>query len=224
MASRARQRTANIGAPVRGSDIAADALRYVGQGYTYGGRGDHPGDWDCSSFVSYVLGRDLGLSLPGGGTYGDPGYPPNVHGPVVMSYATWAGAVTLPDGLAPSAGDLCVFAGLGPLGHIGIALDGTHMVSALNHTDGVQRTGIVGNGPAGARLLYRRITGLRAGTVPAGSQVPGSLSSATAGGLLLLAAPLLAGGVVTVLLTVGALVIAGAGAGAVFAVRRAREA
>lgn len=153
--------------PLTGWDIAKAGLAYQGEGYTFGGRADRPGDWDCSSFISYVLGHDLGLVLPGGGRYGDPGYPPNAHGPVVVSYYGWAGATQLPAGQLPAAGDLCVWNGLGPLGHIGIATGAGHMVSALNHHSGTVQTPITGYGPGGAPLTFHRLNG--AGQVPGGS-------------------------------------------------------
>ena len=143
-------------APVTGGRIAQDAGRWIGRGYVYGGPASSPGDWDCSSFVSYVLGHDLGMGLPGG-QWGAPGMPPAAHGPVVTSYATWGGARTVG---RPAAGDLCIWVGSGPGGHIGIAVSDSEMVSALNPTDGTQRTPIAGTGPAGAPLIYRRLTGL----------------------------------------------------------------
>jgi hypothetical protein len=150
---------------IPGSVIAASALRYVGKGYTYGGNASAPGDWDCSSFVSYVLGHDLRLALPGG-KWGDPGYPPNAHGPVVLDYASWPGAITVN---APVAGDLCVWAGAGPNGHIGIAVNSSEMVSALNSQQGTVRTPIAGYGPSGVALTYRRLINAVAGTMPVSS-------------------------------------------------------
>jgi|SRR6185437_4183751 len=146
--------------PARGT-ISGDALKYKGLPYVYGGRADRPGDWDCSSFVSYVLGHDLGLRLPGGGRYGDPGYPPNSHGPVVTSYATWSGASAV---RVPRAGDLCCFVGSGTSGHIGIAISATHMISALDTAQGTLVTPIKGYGPPGAPLVYRRVKGAAGGT------------------------------------------------------------
>lgn len=146
-----------------GGVIAATAQKYTGVGYTYGGNASTPGDWDCSSFVSYVLGHDLGLTLPGGGGFGSPGYPPGAHGPVVVDYANWPGA---PPVGVPQAGDLCVWPGIGTAGHIGIAISDTEMVSALNHTKGTVRTQIQGMGPPGVPLVYRRVSGV-AGVVPA---------------------------------------------------------
>lgn len=148
---------------VTGDQIAADALRWAGQGYIYGGPAARPGNWDCSSFISYVLGRDLGLALPGG-KWGAPGFPPNAHGPVVESYASWRGAVTVN---APARGDLVCFVGQGVNGHIGIVLGTDQMVSALDSTDGTKVTPINGYGPPGAPIVYRRILGAAAGSAAA---------------------------------------------------------
>lgn len=149
---------------VTGAQIAADAARYIGASYTFGGNASKIGDWDCSlpsSFVSYVLGHDLGLALPGG-NWGDAGFPPNSHGPLVTSFSSWSGATTIPG--PPSPGDLCIWVGSGSSGHIGIAQSATTMVSALNTQYGTISSGIVGWGPAGAPLIYRRVDGVPAGT------------------------------------------------------------
>jgi hypothetical protein len=115
--------------------------------------------------VSYVLGHDFNLALPGNGRFGEAGYPPHAHGPVVVDYANWQGARTIPG--PPQAGDLCCFVGLGASGHIGIALAANQMVSALDSIDGTIVSPIQGYGPYGAPLIYRRISG-----VPAGPGVP----------------------------------------------------
>jgi cell wall-associated NlpC family hydrolase len=206
-----------------GADIAQDALKYAGQRYTYGGPADRPGDWDCSSFVSYVLGHDLGMVLPGGGRYGSPAYPPHAHGPVVLSYAGWAGATTLPAGMAPAAGDLCVWAGAGPLGHIGIALDGTHMISALDTQYGTLVTPIAGNGPAGVTVQYRRINGA-AQTATLG--LVGDGTSTTGAGYAALAGSVIAAGVLPLafagaILGIAAVVGVGLAAVTVWALSRA---
>jgi len=206
-----------------GAEIASAALRYAGLGYVYGGTASRPGDWDCSSFVSYVLGHDLGLQLPGGGTFGDPGYPPASHGPVVLSYAGWKGATTLGANEPASAGDMCIWAGAGPLGHIGIATGATHMISALDTTDGTVHTPIAGYGPAGARFMVRRINGV--GQQPAGGGGGGGAGSVLGGAGAILAGAL-AGGAVTIGLLgaalLGALLLGSAAAAAlVFAMRNA---
>jgi len=192
---------------ITGPVIAKDAARYIGQGYVYGGNASRVGDWDCASFVSYVLGHDLRLALPGG-RWGGPNMPPADHGPVVTDYASWNGATTV--GI-PQAGDLCCWVGVGTQGHIGIAVSGSEMVSALNPQLGVQRTAIVGTGPAQSPLIYRRVAGIRAGaaliTAPAG----GAARPPVAALLLAVLAPLIVVGAVaagaTVLLVGGAWVV-----------------
>lgn len=105
-----------------GSAIANDALKYQGEGYVWGGPADVPGDWDCSSFTSYVLGHDLGMALPGGGKYGDPGYPPHTHGPTTNSYLLFGQPVNLG---SEKPGDLLV-----STEHMGICIGGGGMISA----------------------------------------------------------------------------------------------
>lgn len=193
---------------VTGDQIAADALQYQGQGYVYGGSAAHPGDWDCSSFVSYVLGHDLGLSLPGG-KWGGSGMPPGSHGPVVESYASWRGAITVQ---TPTRGDLVCFVGVGASGHIGIVLGVNQMVSALDSSQGTLVTPITGYGPPGAPIVYRRVTAAAAGSVLSGGGATGGADPR--GGL--------AGALLTVLLvggTAGAVIVAAAvlGTGAVLA-------
>lgn len=140
-----------------GSAIAADGRRYAGAGYVYGGTGARPGDWDCSSFASYVLGHDLGMGLPGG-SWAQVTSNGTVHGPVVMSYVTWSGADPVPAG-QEQPGDLACFAGLGTGGHMGIVLGPNLMVSALDSSQGTLISPIQGYGPAGAPLVYRRVKG-----------------------------------------------------------------
>jgi hypothetical protein len=189
---------------VTGTQIAQDALRYVGLGYVYGGDASSPGVWDCSSFVSYVLGHDLGLGLPGG-NFGEPGFPPNSHGPVVVSYADWNGAQTV---TAPAVGDLVCFVGLGASGHIGIVLGRNEMVSALDTSQGTCRTPIQGYGPYGAPIVYRRILGLPPGPgIPGHPGSPGGYGGTTQAVVI----ALLAVGALAGLVLVGA-VLASAGA------------
>lgn len=70
---------------VTGTEIAAKALKYIGSSYVFGGKADRVGNWDCSSFVSFILGHDLGYKLPGG-KWGDSGFPPHAHGPTTVQY------------------------------------------------------------------------------------------------------------------------------------------
>ena len=183
--------------PVSGDQVAADALRWAGEGYVYGGTAAHPGGWDCSSFVSWVLGHDLRLSLPGG-KWGAPGFPPGSHGPTVESYAGWRGAITVaPPG---ARGDLVCFVGQGTSGHIGIVLGPNEMMSALNSAKGTIKTAIYGEGPPGAPIVYRRVLGTLAGTAVSGAAggQPGSLQAAGEALLLVagMAGVILAGAVV----------------------------
>ena len=155
-----------------GDQIAADALRYEGHAYVYG-------DWDCSGFVNHVLGQDLRVTLPGG-VRGYRGPPP--HGPVVSDYATWAGAITVG---SPARGDLAVWPGDGPDGHIGIVLGPDEMISALDQASGTVVTPVHGYGPPGVDVVYRRVLSSLAGTALGGSSgQPGGLRAAAEAVLL----------------------------------------
>lgn len=132
-----------------GPNIANDALRYVGAGYVWGGNASRVGDWDCSSFVSYVLGHDLGLTLPGGGRWGQPGYPPNVHGPTTLNYMLFGTGISQSQ---VRAGDLIV-----STVHMGIATSSSTMVSAESEYTGTG-TGSFPAGFPGGPPIYRRIT------------------------------------------------------------------
>jgi hypothetical protein len=204
------------GPTVTGTEIAQDALQYVGRGYVYGGDASSPGVWDCSSFVSYVLGHDLGLGLPGG-RWGEPGFPPTSHGPVVVSYADWTGAQTV---TAPAVGDLVCFVGLGASGHIGIVLGPNEMVSALDTAQGTCRTPIQGYGPYGAPIVYRRILGLPPGPgIPGHPTGPGGPGSATQAAVI----ALLTVGALAGLVLVGAVLAGGGGAvGLAYLINKAR--
>lgn len=181
---------------VTGDQIASDALRYRGRGYVFGGTARAPGDWDCSSFVSYVLGHDLHLALPGG-KWGGAGEPPGSHGPVVLSYSSWSGASPVS---SPARGDLVCWPGAGADGHIGIVLGPNQMVSALDSSQGTLVTPIQGYGPPGITPVYRRVKGVSAGTatgpVPAGGGPAGTGQAASAAGLALLIVMAMAGAVV----------------------------
>lgn len=105
--------------------IAADALKYQGAGYQFGGRADEVGHWDCSSFVFYVLAHDMGLSVLGG-AWGAPGYPPNAHGPTAVQFKLYGTAVA-----TPSAGDIVAWNT-----HCGIALDANRIIAARTPAEG----------------------------------------------------------------------------------------
>ena len=140
---------------------ATDLLRYAGKvPYVWGGA-DPVSGWDCSGAVNWVLGHDLGMTLPGG----IKGFDGSYHGPVVLDYAAWGGAVTV---ASPVAGDLCIWAGSGADGHIGIAISPQRMVAALDPALGTAVTPIQGAGPGGVQVMFRRVTGAPGGGVWAG--------------------------------------------------------
>lgn len=152
--------------------ITAAALQYVGKWtYVFGGIPDPPITLvgDCSSFVTTVLSEaDTNITLPGGGHWGQPGYPPLSHGPDVADYIAWDGAEDVTY-LTARPGDLVLW---GPNGHIGIYLGPNSMVSALNPSLGVRKGTIFGAGPGGGSPTnYRRVRGVDGGT---GSEVPGA--------------------------------------------------
>lgn len=130
-----------------GSAIANDALKYEGLGYVYGGNASSPGDWDCSSFTSYVLGHDLGMALPGG-KWGEPGFPPNAHGPTTNDYLLFGTPVNYG---SEQPGDLLV-----TTVHMGICIGGGGMISAQDPQLG---TGIsaYGSGFPGGQPFVRRV-------------------------------------------------------------------
>jgi cell wall-associated NlpC family hydrolase len=149
-----------------GNAISADAMRYVGQGYVWGGRADRPGDWDCSSFASYVLGHDLGLALPGG-KWGDPGFPPASHGPTTLNYLLFGQPVNLGDA---QPGDLVV-----STVHMGIVIGGGKMISAQDPQLGTGVAGYLSGFPGGTPHV-RRVSASTGTT-----QAPGATTAAGRG-------------------------------------------
>lgn len=121
--------------PGPNAQIAQDALKYVGAGYVFGGNASSPGHWDCSSFVSYVLGHDFNLALPGG-HWGDPGFPPHSHGPTTQTYLLYGSQISRTD---LSAGDLVVWNT-----HMGIAISNSEIVAARTTSTGTGTSGIDG--------------------------------------------------------------------------------
>lgn len=139
-------------APGSTSAIAQDALKYVGAGYVFGGNASQVGHWDCSSFVSYVLGHDLGLPLPGG-RWGDPGFPPHAHGPTTSNYLLWGTALNRNQ---VQAGDLVVW----PT-HMGIALSQTEIVAARTTASGTGTSQIdATSNSINESPHFRRVTGI----------------------------------------------------------------
>lgn len=131
--------------------LAGLAETGAGHAYKYGGapgkNAENP--WDCSSFVNYMVGVRMGRAIPGyrAGTYDG-----SVHGPATTQWGVWPG-LGHGDRASVQAGDIIVW-----VGHMGIAIDNTHMISALNPKEGTKVTPIdgYGNGPL---LAYGRLNG-----------------------------------------------------------------
>ena len=143
----AQSASAITGGSAEGQQIATKALSYAGHAYVYGGAPgpDGNGGWDCSSFVSYILYVQFGINIPGGQ------WNPSTHGPTAADYLGWSGAETIPAN-SVGAGDLCVWET-----HIGIAINNTQMISALNPQLGTAVTGIQQGGPQGESLTCRQL-------------------------------------------------------------------
>ena len=152
-----------------GSAIAQDALQYQGHKYLYGGPSNVNGGWDCSSFVSWVLGHDLGLQIPGG-SWSKVTNNGGSHGPTTLSYLAWSGASTVGHSASDAqAGDLCVWQS-----HMGIAIGGGRMISALNPSLGTEVTTISGGAPFGELLFVRRLSAAGSPAAQQGKTLIGS--------------------------------------------------
>ena len=129
------------------SSIANDALRYQGAGYVWGGApAQGIGNWDCSSFVNWVVGHDLGMAIPG---YGAGSYAGTSHGPTTILWFSWNGARTISRGQC-QAGDLVCF-----VTHMGIAVSGSQFISAEDPARGTRVDAI--DGFMAEPMLIRRL-------------------------------------------------------------------
>jgi cell wall-associated NlpC family hydrolase len=107
-----------------GAQIAQDALSYAGHCYGFGGAPGTSGTgcWDCSSFVNWVVGHDMGLAIP---FYKAGGYDGSAHGPPTGAWLAWTGCTTVQaNGVSQAqAGDIVV-----GVTHMGIyTSDGDYM-------------------------------------------------------------------------------------------------
>ena len=145
--------------PASDSAIANDAMKYQGHCYQFGGAPgpDGTGCWDCSSFVNWVLGHDLGLAIPG---YKPGTYNGQSHGPATTQYLVFGSAVSA---ASVQAGDLVV-----GITHMGIATGGGNYISAHDPAEGTSVSPI--SSFPDPVIFYRRIT-----AVP---DVPGLLQGA----------------------------------------------
>jgi cell wall-associated NlpC family hydrolase len=148
------------------SAIANDALGYTGHVYVYGGPSNVNGGWDCSSFVSWVLGHDLNMDIPGG-TWAAVTSSGRSHGPIVAQYVVWGGATGVSKADV-QAGDLILYP---PDTHMGIAVSATEFISAEQPSTG---TGVApmsdGPGPWIARRCTAAAASGGAPPTPGGTQ------------------------------------------------------
>jgi cell wall-associated NlpC family hydrolase len=129
-----------------GSSIVDDARKYLGVRYNWAHANPNTG-WDCSGFVNWVLGHDLGMTLP----MGVKNFSGNSHGPVAANYFVWTQATTVPRTQA-TPGDLACW----PT-HIGIVSGPNSMVNAYSTGRPTAETPIDGWGPSGEPLRIRRL-------------------------------------------------------------------
>ena len=128
-----------------GAAIANDAMQYQGHCYLYGGAPgvNGKGCWDCSSFVNWVLGHDLGLDIPG-----STGYSGANHGANTLAYLVWGGVTSI-SRASVAAGDLLVWQT-----HMGIAINNAQMISAQDPIAGTGISGIDATTKYLAEILF----------------------------------------------------------------------
>jgi cell wall-associated NlpC family hydrolase len=138
-----------------GDAIASDALKYQRHCYHYGGAPglDGSGCWDCSSFVNWVVGHDMGMAIPGKAAGA---YDGSSHGPNTLLWLAWIGTgVTRVAKAQAQAGDIFCWQT-----HMGIALGPDSMISAQG-PDGtpstVVATGNISNFMPGEVLFVLRL-------------------------------------------------------------------
>lgn len=119
------------GGSATGQQIATDALAYQGHCYSFGGAPGTSGTgcWDCSSYVNWVIGHDLGLAIPG---IPAGGYDGSSHGPPTGAWLLWGGVTRIPKAQA-QAGDIFCWET-----HMGIATGPDSMISAEDPANGTR--------------------------------------------------------------------------------------
>ena len=100
-----------------GGDVVADAEKWNGHRYVWGGGANPTTGWDCSSFVNYIVGHDFKLNLPGGGSWAQETQGGVAHGPVVAQYNDWNYGHAVPWSNAKK-GDLALENNAGHIGFI----------------------------------------------------------------------------------------------------------
>lgn len=124
------------GASASGSQILSAAMKYNGHKYVFGGASNPTDGWDCSSFVSYVLGHDLNMKLPGNETWAQATNNGASHGPVADAFGNTPGFSKVGGSpLNSLPGDLLVWTG-----HVGFSTGNGGMFSAFTTKDGTTST------------------------------------------------------------------------------------
>jgi tape measure domain-containing protein len=130
-----------------GASMVADAIKYNGHRYVWGGGANPQTGWDCSSFASFMLGTH-GFRLPGGFKA-----PSSAHGPTTLSYLNGYGT-HVPWPGAP--GDLYVNSH-----HMGIVVGKGRGFAARSTATGTGYQGV----PAGAYTIVMPPGGLGSAAV-----------------------------------------------------------
>jgi cell wall-associated NlpC family hydrolase len=144
--------TGTVAANPDGSAIVSDALTYVGHAYKFGGAPgiSGTGPWDCSSAVNWVIGHDMGMSIPG---YPDGTYNGVTHGPATGAWLLFGTAVPA---ASAQGGDILVGAT-----HMGIVTGPGEYWSAHDPAEGTTVAPI--SGFPDPLMFYRRLTGVPGG-------------------------------------------------------------
>lgn len=128
--------TPAAGGTANGQQILGAAMKYNGHPYHFGAPSNPQDGWDCSSFVSYVLGHDLGMQLPGNQTWSKATDNGKIHGPVADEFTRTPGFKKVSSNPKNSQpGDLLVWTG-----HVGFATGNGGMFSAYDTQKGTLAT------------------------------------------------------------------------------------
>jgi hypothetical protein len=167
-----------------GGAILADAEKYSGHKYVWGGPSNPQTGWDCSSFVSYILGHDFGMTLPGGQSWAKETGSGSEHGPVASAYLSMPGAKNEGHNAAKiQKGDLLVWPG-----HVGFGAGPGKMFSAYDTASGTVPSPAQAAGVMTIMRLLGAVgtaaaTGASASGSSAGSSGSAVSSSGSSGGI-----------------------------------------
>jgi len=133
--------------------VAEYAIDSIGHAYEWGGAPgpEFTAPWDCSSAVNSWWGGMAGQAIPG---YGPGEYDGTEHGPSTLGWLGWidTGVYELARSQVGPGDIICWQT------HMGVAVDGSDMVSALDPSQGTQRTLIDGLIPGEQMYCLRLIS------------------------------------------------------------------